>query len=190
MIPVVINETRDLELVSALLAQAFADDPVVVWLQPDRSRHLPMFRTLVRRGHGENATFDLALRDGQPVGASAWDPPGHKISGWAQVMSTVGFIRALGSRAILGKKLEEEFAKRRPKEPHWYLGQVGTPIQGAGIGSALLRHRLEKIDGSAYLESSNIRNVPLYERFGFEVTEEFELPDDGPRVWTMYRPMR
>ncbi|PWD41943.1 GNAT family N-acetyltransferase [Gordonia paraffinivorans] len=190
MVPVVVDETRDLDLVSALLAQAFADDPVVVWLHPDRSRHLPLFRTLVRRSHGVNATFDLALRDGQPVGAAAWDPPGHKISARAQVLSTLEFMRALGSRAMRGMKLEEEFARRRPKEPHWYLGQVGTPVQGAGIGSALLRHRLERIEGPAYLESSNALNVPLYERFGFEVTEEFELPDDGPKVWAMYRPMR
>jgi hypothetical protein len=36
--------------------------------------------------------------------------------------------------------------------------------------------------------SSNIRNVPLYQRFGFEVIQEISLPEDGPTLWTMLRP--
>jgi ribosomal protein S18 acetylase RimI-like enzyme len=39
----------------------------------------------------------------------------------------------------------------------------------------------------AYLESSNERNVPLYERLGFEVRERYVLPS-GPPVWLMWRP--
>jgi ribosomal protein S18 acetylase RimI-like enzyme len=38
-----------------------------------------------------------------------------------------------------------------------------------------------------YLESSNPRNVPLYERHGFEVTAEHWLPD-GPVMTYMWRP--
>ncbi|GAB42074.1 putative acetyltransferase [Gordonia terrae NBRC 100016] len=190
MVPVSVSTTTDVELAAALLAQAFADDPVTVWMQPDTSRHLVMFRTLLKYSHGPKATLDLAMRDGQPVGAAAWDPPGHKVSATAQVVSMVGFFRAMGSRMSRGMKLEEEFGKRRPKEPHWYLGQIGAPVHGVGVGTSLLGHRLDQIDGPAYLECSNVRNVPLYERFGFTVTEEFELPLDGPTVWAMYRPLR
>ncbi|MBD0860215.1 GNAT family N-acetyltransferase [Gordonia sp. zg691] len=189
MVPVTVSPGKDVELASALLAQAFADDPVTVWMQPDPTRHRAMFRTLLTHIHGRGSTLDIALRDGQPVGAAAWDPPGHKISAKGQVLSSWEFFRQLGSRMNRGMKLEQEFAKRRPKEPHWYLGQIGAPVHGVGVGTALLRHRLDQIDGPAYLESSNARNVPLYERFGFVVTEEFSLPLDGPRVWAMYRPM-
>ena len=56
------------------------------------------------------------------------------------------------------------------------------------MGSALLEHRLSMIEGPAYLESSNVRNVPLYQRFGFEVIQEISLPEDGPALWTMLRP--
>jgi ribosomal protein S18 acetylase RimI-like enzyme len=59
-------------------------------------------------------------------------------------------------------------------EPHWYLPLIGVDPaqQGRGYGSALLRHALAACDSAglpAYLESSNPRNVPLYERHGFEI---------------------
>ncbi|MGH7928642.1 MAG: GNAT family N-acetyltransferase, partial [Candidatus Binatia bacterium] len=44
--------------------------------------------------------------------------------------------------------------------------------QGKGLGSALMRHALARCDGegkAAFLESSNPKNVSLYERHGFEV---------------------
>ena len=48
---------------------------------------------------------------------------------------------------------------------------VDPAKQGAGYGSALLKHALERCDADdklAYLESSSPKNLPLYERFGFE----------------------
>jgi hypothetical protein len=39
------------------------------------------------------------------------------------------------------------------------------------------------------LESSSPRNVPLYERLGFDVVNEINLPN-GPTMWGMWRPER
>jgi ribosomal protein S18 acetylase RimI-like enzyme len=84
--------------------------------------------------------------------------------------------------------LEAAFNRARPAESVWYLAQLGAATPGQGVGSALLEHRLAGIAGSAYLESSNQRNVPLYQRFGFDVVQEISLPQGGPTVWTMLRP--
>eukprot|EP01041_Mallomonas_annulata_P030478 gene30478-52615_t len=58
-----------------------------------------------------------------------------------------------------------------PEEPHWYLSMIGVDPShhGQGLGSALLKAGLQRCDADglpAYLESSNPKNVPLYERFG------------------------
>ena len=87
--------------------------------------------------------------------------------------------------------LMEEF---HPKEPHWYLPMIGVDPsrQGQGYGSALLKAALKRCDADglpAYLESSNPRNVPLYERHGFEVIGEIK-PDDHPGLTPMYRAAR
>ena len=60
-----------------------------------------------------------------------------------------------------------------PAKPHWYLPLIGVdPVrQGAGYGTELMKHSLQRCDADhklAYLESSNPRNIPFYERLGFE----------------------
>ncbi|MDL9938174.1 GNAT family N-acetyltransferase [Gordonia sp. ABSL1-1] len=189
MVGVQVTTVVDPGVVVSILTQAFADDPVTVWLQPDRRRHRQMFDTLVRRSHGPRAVFDVAARDGVPLGAGAWDPPGHRLTTREQLWSTFGSMAALGSRSRRGAELVQRFARARPAEPHWYLGLLGAAAPGMGAGSALLTHRLALIEGPAYLESSNEVNIPLFERFGFSVTDEIVLPFDGPRVWPMWRPM-
>jgi len=58
------------------------------------------------------------------------------------------------------------------------------------MGAALMKHVLEVVDESgavAYLESSNPRNMSLYQRFGFEPIARIEVRD-CPVVHPMLRP--
>jgi ribosomal protein S18 acetylase RimI-like enzyme len=68
--------------------------------------------------------------------------------------------------------LLEQMGTFHPTEPHWYLPMIGVGpgYQGRGIGSALLPKAIARCDREylpAYLESTNPRNLSLYERFGF-----------------------
>jgi ribosomal protein S18 acetylase RimI-like enzyme len=58
-----------------------------------------------------------------------------------------------------------------------------------GYGSALLGHCLEVCDHghvAAYLEATNLANIPLYERFGFRVTGEIQA-GSSPAITPMFR---
>jgi GNAT superfamily N-acetyltransferase len=71
-------------------------------------------------------------------------------------------------------RLIEKMGSYHPKEPHWYLPLLGVdPLHhGKGLGSVLLQHALAVCDRDnkfAYLESSNSRNITLYERHGFKL---------------------
>ncbi len=48
--------------------------------------------------------------------------------------------------------------------------------------------RCDKEGLPAYLESSKLANVPLYQHFGFHVAATLGLPEGAPVVSTMWRP--
>ncbi|MFI9553319.1 GNAT family N-acetyltransferase [Nonomuraea endophytica] len=179
------DKANDLEEIGEVLGRAFADDPVMEWMMPVVASRPRMFAALGRYMHD---VVEVA-RDGSGavVGAALWDPPGFEAD-----LETGGpaLLEVMGDRVTYGMRLEEVFAEHRPKEPHWYLAQIGTDpaLQGTGVGGALLRSGLARCAGlPVYLESSKETNIPIYERFGFAVTSEIKLPD-GPAVWGMLRP--
>ena len=64
--------------------------------------------------------------------------------------------------------------------------------QGRGLGSQLLKHTLVAVDKDrlpAFLETANPRNVPLYERHGFDVIGVAETKT-APKVFFMQREAR
>jgi GNAT superfamily N-acetyltransferase len=65
--------------------------------------------------------------------------------------------------------------------------------QGQGLGTQMLQEVLARADTDgvpAYLESSNERNLPLYERNGFRVIGELQALGHGPTIWRMWREPR
>ncbi len=103
--------------------------------------------------------------------------------------------RFLGRRLPHARRLTALMEQAHPHDPpHWYLRIVGTDPdhRGRGHASALLRSMAARFDADglpAYLESSNISNLPLYRRFGFVEQATIEVPS-GPTLWPMWREPR
>jgi GNAT superfamily N-acetyltransferase len=60
--------------------------------------------------------------------------------------------------------------------------------QGKAVGTAIMQHLVEKADEAkvgCYLENSNPRNLPFYQRFGFQTVIEKEII--GVPAWFMWR---
>jgi ribosomal protein S18 acetylase RimI-like enzyme len=129
-------------------------------------------------------------------GAALWAPPERKRNAaleLLQLMPTAPFLTSAHTIAALQLMFKVE--SHHPTEPHWYLFSLGADPerQGQGVGSALLRTMLEKVDEAgepAYLESSKERNVPLYARFGFKVIDELPSKSGSPPIWRMWREPR
>ncbi len=84
--------------------------------------------------------------------------------------------------------------KHHPREPHWYLQtlSVDPSSQRSGYGTALMQPGLDRADAErmpCYLETQRESNIPYYNRFGFELTEEISL-HDSPPLWLMWRDPR
>ena len=179
--------------VAATLSEAFADDPFFVWLFPDR-RERPRqidewWRYLLRRRPAGSKTWQAA----DVAAAALWHPP-HEGAGAGDDAFAAWFVRVLGNDALVDERFEffGQVLDAHLAEPHWYLASVGVrpEHQGKGLGTAILDAMLAECDRSntpAYLESSNPRNVGLYERLGFVTTVELPLPDESSRLTMMYR---
>lgn len=170
-----------------VMARAFADDPVLRWVQPRRFGDRITFAGMYLSSHGAPGSGDVLYDDGVMVGAAYWDPPGYEPSTVRQIASLPVLAAGVTTGLRRGGRLVSAILERRPKEPHWYLSSLGAVTPGRGIGSALLGRGIARVTGPAYLESSNPRNVPLYQRFGFEPLQPIRIPG-APELIPMYRP--
>jgi ribosomal protein S18 acetylase RimI-like enzyme len=184
-------------LLGDVLADAFAGDPVFGWLIPPhatgRDHRMRTFFTSMSRTY---------LRQGKPCYLTAdgsagalWSAPGRWALPPGQIaLEAVPDWLAFRGRVLraLRVQMQIEHLHARQRAPHWYLGYLGTRggHQGQGLGSQLLREVLARADGHgvpAYLESSNERNLTLYERHGFQVVGELRALGRGPTIWRMWR---
>ena len=130
--------------------------------------------------------FQRLLGDGSNLGLS--------FSYAAQAVPNGLALRRRLFRALRTQmQIEHLHAGQSP--PHWYLGYLGTrrDRQGQGLGTQMLQEILPGLDTDgvpAYLESSNERNLPLYERNGFRVVGELQALGHGPTIWRMWREPR
>jgi GNAT superfamily N-acetyltransferase len=187
----------DRPVMTRVLCRAFDADPVVNWI--------------VRQDGGRRAAiewlFKISLDIAMPNGhvyttsdghaAAIWAPPGRWRTGRIRQLGQLpGFVRAVGLRrfsAVVAAVAAIE--SRHPDDPHFYLADlaVDPPAQGRGLGTALLAHVLDNCDREgvpAYLENSNPRNTPLYERHGFVARDRYLMGGDGPPLLLMWREPR
>ena len=183
----------------ALLARAFHDDPLAVFMMPDpaeRACLLPWhFGKLALYG----ARYGVAYATtGTVRGVSVWFRPGDP--GLAEDrMAAIGMDRAaeiLGEDAFerfmdVARPLAELRAADMP-DPHWYLAVLGVDPDhaGRGIASALMRPALVAADAEGhpcYLETAQSANQSFYENRGFRVIRHDTQPDTGVTYWTFRR---
>jgi len=184
----------DIGPVCSILADAFADDPVLDWLSGNPNIYQALFRSEMEslyKHHGQ--TYITRAR----TGAAMWLPPGVSTTPrlhWRLAAAFWSLVRTGGLKCLKrAEALHKTLATNHPREPHFYLHAIGTrkDNQGCGVGSALMKAGLgacDQLHVPAYLESSNEVNNSLYERHGFRVMAEAHLPDSGPTLWFMQRP--
>lgn len=188
---------RHMRPVTALLSAAFQEDPLFQWFFPDQATRDVLTGVWMRNsaelsmqtGHGLVHCDD----DDTPLAAALWCPPDVELFGpdgfrprWAMLVgANPGRVDALREGISL-------IGNAHPEEGHFYLNVVGVdPLRrGQGLGRPLMERVLDVADAEdvpCYLESSNPLNLSFYERYGFEVRGELEMPD-GPIIRPMWRP--
>jgi ribosomal protein S18 acetylase RimI-like enzyme len=142
----------------------------------------------VARRYGEAL---IAMVDGVVAGGLVAPPPGRLPLPPPSLLSRLRCLTGQGWRvARRWSQVYEALEALHPKEPHRYLGTLGVdpPLQGRGVGRALLSKWLAGVDQDgvpAYLETDSERSVRFYESAGFALAGETAIL--GVRVWRMRR---
>ena len=178
--------------------EAFADEAVSAWVEPDAERRQEHTRELFEpslRAAVEAGQLVAAFLGDDPVAASVWvdlpgappDPelPGPELPGPDLLEDDRQAARRLA--AVLSAT-----GARHPDVPHVYLSAMAAlpRRRGLGAGTAILRYGLERARGLSlpvYLEASTPRNRKLYGRHGFEDHgAPIRLPEGGPTLQPMW----
>jgi ribosomal protein S18 acetylase RimI-like enzyme len=170
---------------------AFAADPIARWCWPDAHQYLTVMPRFTVAFGGAAFAHGSAHCTEDYAGAALWLPP--NVHSDEETLGQI--VEQTSSPAIRGDlfTMLEQMGKYHPDEPHWYLPLIGVDPtrQGRGYGGALLSHALRQCDreqAPAYLESTNPRNTPLYQRHGFEVIGQIQVGSSPPLVPMLRRP--
>jgi GNAT superfamily N-acetyltransferase len=182
--------TERVPTVAAMMARAFADDPMILApLAPeDRDERTRRFFELI---DDQWASLGVLWEAGDAAGAAAWLGPDDATALADQNAELKDAFHALSADGgLMHDALWDWIEAEVPDEPIWYLDQIGVEPawQGEGIGGSLIELGLERArnDGlPAFLETGVAGNVGYYERFGFRVTLHDHAPLGGPHIWFM-----
>ncbi len=189
----------DVEPAARLISSAFIDDPLIGFMLPFRATRYqtlykyfrPMTEISIRRGKVYGV--------GDPLqGVAYWKSPDQQpmsvsIFNLARFLPLVftffplGFVRA---RKLLEQT--EAMHARHASRPHYYLENLGVmeAARGRGLSSSLIRPILAQSDQqkvTAYTDTANPANVPLYEHFGFQCVEQAAISGLGITVFALKR---
>ena len=188
-----------LEAAANVLVRAFVDDPGLHFVLPSQDER-------DRLGlHVARAAIRYTARCGAPLittdevrGVALWFPPDatsptpHDLveSGIAEVPNLLGSEAWRRLQRLLDHldALHPRFAP----EPHWFLAMLGVDPewQRRGIGASLMQPIFDSadLDGLVcYLEAPTAANARYYERRGFHVVTETDIPESDVHIWLMRR---
>lgn len=194
---VVVAGMDQVDAAARVLADAFVSEPIFSWLMRDDHRRssarLRFFRVILT----EAAFPDGEIEQPAVGGAAAVWIPSEKLTGQPlsreiralpMLVNTTGLAR-FGRLFPLRAAMDAHHPMERPHDYLWFLG-VRPELQGKGLGSRLLAARAARLDAAGragFLETAELRNLPLYHRHGFEIVDEYKPRPDGPLIYAMWR---
>lgn len=181
----------------AVIATAFADDPLLQWVFPDpalRMHATAAWLGLFVEAYADHGRVDVEIRDGTIAAVALWRIPSDAPLRLSRTPALGGLLAAIiGSdrAAAIGEGLSV-LGAAHPSSAHAYLHflAVAPAHQRTGLGRRVIQ---PGIDAAAqrglgvHLETAKLANVGFYRSLGFEVTSEFVLEPAGPPAWAMFR---
>ncbi len=186
---------NDASRLADVLADGFADDPVMNWSLGSPKPQKLMFSLLARHIYLPRGAGTLLSENGEDKAACLWLYPEQSkdLSLVPTLRIAASVLRHSGVGAVTRTiELDADLEKLHPKVSHVYLFAIAVAarFQGKGLGKKVIAPMLHYCDANglpAYLENSKARNLSFYQGLGFEVLEEYHLGPGCSPLWRMQR---
>lgn len=175
-------EYSDKELVVDILTDSFETNKSVNYIIKQDNKRKKRIRALMDYSFEVCKEFgNVYLSDDKKACALVLFPDKKKTT-LKSIQLDLKLILSSVGLSNIKKTLEREslIKKHQPKDTMYYLWFIGVDPkhQNSGIGTTLLNEVIKDSESkkrSIYLETSTMKNLPWYKKFGFDVYNELDL---------------
>jgi ribosomal protein S18 acetylase RimI-like enzyme len=174
--------SEEKDLIVEILTQSFESNQSVNYIVNQDEKRLERIRVLMDYSFDVCSLFgDVFISDDKKACALIVYPDRKKTNLKAALLNLKLITQCIGIRNARKTLAREALIKKtQPNEPMTYLWFIGVSLadQNKGIGSRLLSRVIEhsnQLKKPIYLETSTVRNLPWYQKFGFRIYSEHDL---------------
>lgn len=173
---------KDKDIAVNILTESFNDNQSVNYIVKQDKKRKQRIRKLMEYSF-DNCYFygEIFLTDDKSGCALILLPDMKKNSLKSILLDIKLVVSCIGiSNIKKAMNRESKIKELQPKKLMYYLWFIGVdPDQhNKGIGSALIKEVIEDANSKqrpVYLETSTLKNIPWYEKFGFEIYNQLDL---------------
>ena len=170
------------DIIVDILTQSFESNQSVNYIINQDKRRLRRIRSLMDYSFEVCNLFgEVFISEDKKACALIMYPDKKKTSLRSILLDIKLITQCIGIKNVMKTLNREALIKKiQPKEPMTYLWFIGVnpEDQNKGYGSNMLQSIIQYSDKDnkpIYLETSTIRNLPWYKKFGFEIYSEHDL---------------
>lgn len=182
---------KDKEKIVNILTASFKDNKSVNYIIKQDKNRVKRIRKLMEYSFDVCYLFGEVFLTEDKKGCALIVLPDKKKTTLKAILLDIKLIVSCIGLSNIKKAMsrESKIKKLQAKEPMYYLWFIGVdPIaQNNGNGSALMDEIIKESNAnnrSICLETSTLKNIPWYEKFGFKIYNELDL---GYRLFFLKR---
>lgn len=170
---------KDKKLITDILTNSFADNKSVNYIIKQDSKRKTRIKKLMEYSFDVCYSFgEVILSDDKNGCALILLPDKKKSTFWLDIKLIFDAMGIANIKKAMQR--ESKIKKLQPKELMYYLWFIGVDpsAQNSGTGSALMKEIIkesESLHRSIFLETSTLKNIPWYQKFGFKIYNEIDL---------------
>lgn len=173
---------NDKKAVVEMLAQSFRDNKSVQYLIPPNKSRWRRIKRLMAYSFDICSRFGYVWLSDDKKACALVVYPDRKRTSLQSIWWNVKLVLTCIGLARIGKAMKREAAvgRQHPSAPFCYLWFIGVQPndQNKGVGSRLLQELIawaRSEERMIYLETSTQKNLPWYQKHGFEVYHQLDL---------------